>query len=102
VSFLSTLKKVGRAIDPTSKTSPLGGLVAGAISIVPGGAAVLGGVQAVNAVKPAPKPAPVPVPITTKLTAPGSVLGWFGTTTGTAVGLAVAGLLAVWLMVRRK
>lgn len=101
MSLLSAIKKVGRAIDPTNKSSPLGGLINSGLNVVaPGSGAILSGIGAANASKPAPPPPPPPKPAS--IAAPGTFLGWMGTTAGTTTGLAVAGLLALWLLVRRK
>jgi hypothetical protein len=47
-------RKIGRAIDPTSKKSPLGSITRTAISSLPGGAAALGAVDTFNSATRAP------------------------------------------------
>lgn len=51
MGFGSFIKKVGRAVDPTSSKSALGGVVRSAASFVPGGAAALGAVDTFNAAR---------------------------------------------------
>jgi hypothetical protein len=107
VSLWSSIKKIGRAIDPTNPKAPLGSLIATGISVIPGGGAVLGGVNAVNsATKGATKPPAAPVPVAPPVPAAPSMttklLAFTGSTTGTVVGLAVAAVLAVYLFAKRR
>jgi hypothetical protein len=97
VSFLSKIKAVGRAIDPTSSTAPLGALVRSAINSTDAGKQALATVDAVNKASSKPAPAPAPAP-------PGSpVAPGLTTKLGISTGLLVAaGLVVLLLVMRRK
>jgi hypothetical protein len=101
MSLWSSIKAVGRAVDPTNASAPLGSLVGKAADLIaPGSSAALSGLGAANKAASAAKAkAPSGVPLTTTLS---DKLKWFTTPVGMGVGLAaVAGLVAL-LFYRRK
>lgn len=104
MSLIGSLKKVGRAIDPTSKSSPLGSLTRSAISFVPGGAAVLGAAGVAGSLvkggggKATPQaPAAPPAP-----SAGSRALSVLGQGSTQLVLLGVATVLVVVLLLKRK
>lgn len=108
-----SLKKLGRALDPTSKSAPLGGLVRAGISAIPGGGAALGAIDTTNALKkPAGGPGSSPVPSQplppAQVTSPATAGASWGTRLAGLSGqtpvllVALAGLVVLFLFVRKR
>jgi hypothetical protein len=111
VGLLSTIKKVGRALDPKSSSSPLGGVTAAIINKVPGGSAVLAGAQAAKDAglslrdmqgKPA-SPGGVPPASAPPASASSRALAFLGEgATQVSLGVVALVLVAVLFLIRRK
>jgi hypothetical protein len=108
-------RKIGRAIDPTSKKSPLGSVTRTVISSIPGGAAALGAVDTFNATTRTPTtkaggtsstapatPAATPAATLAQAAAPGSTWSKLATKPAVIVGAVGAVLLLVVLLFRRR
>lgn len=101
MSFLSSIKAVGRMVDPTSKSAPFGSLVNSAIAgAIPGGGLALSAIG--SAGKSGAKPV-VPPPPAVK--APSLGEKWSATATGLPmqlIGIGLAVLLVAMLVFRKK
>jgi hypothetical protein len=105
-------RKIGRAIDPTSKKSPLGAVTRTVISSVPGGAAALGAVDTFNATTRTPttkaggtsSTAAPATPAATLATAaaPGSTWSKLATKPAVIVGAVGAVVVLLFLLFRGK
>ncbi|MBK9497108.1 MAG: hypothetical protein IPO08_21855 [Xanthomonadales bacterium] len=113
MSLWSSIKRVGRAIDPTNAKAPLGSILAkgldgagAAFGVPPGtistGLAMAG---AANASRPggaaAPEVKPAPVDPLKAAVSPSSPWGQFATGSG-GLALAAAAVLALVLLLKRK
>jgi hypothetical protein len=99
-----SIKTLGRMVDPTSKSSPLGGVARAAISQVPGGAAALEAINAGRGMipkKPAAAAAPAAPAATTEPAPKPGVVGWFKQLSTVAkVGLGAGVALVLFLVVK--
>jgi hypothetical protein len=104
-----SFRKFTRALDPTSKTSALGGVVRMGIGALPGGSAALEAVTAVGGVRvKSPTPASNPAgPTPTAANAVPAIAGGSplvsASNPGTVaiLGFAVAGALLVYLLAKK-